>query len=261
MKLPDRIVELIGNQSYTFNEVGMSDSQVICFEDCVLKIEKQREESDQEHQMMKWLQGRLPVPRVLCSMAEDGINYLLMSKMAGMMSCDAKLLEDPDQLVKLLADGLRMLWRVDPADCPCHNTLENKLRLAGHRVLRGLCDISDADPGTYGETGFEGPIQLLQWLKDNKPREELVFSHGDYCLPNVFIQNNRISGFIDLGRSGFADPYQDIALCYRSLKHNVSGTYGGKVYQNFRPEALFDELKLTPNWDKIRYYSLLDELF
>ena len=29
----------------------------------------------------------------------------------------------------------------------------------------------------------------------------------------------------------------------------------------FQPEKLFDELGITPDWDKLRYYILLDEFF
>lgn len=47
---------------------------------------------------------------------------------------------------------------------------------------------------------------------------------------------------------------QDIALCYRSLKHNFSGVYSGIAYPGFEPEMLFDELEITPDYDKIHYY-------
>ena len=37
---------------------------------------------------------------------------------------------------------------------------------------------------------------LLQWLKLNKPSEEFVFSHGDYCFPNIFIEEDKILSFV-----------------------------------------------------------------
>ncbi len=80
-------------------------------------------------------------------------------------------------------------------------------------------------------------------------------------MSNIFIKNDKINGFIDLGRSGIADKYQDIALCYRSLKHNFDGSHGGKVYENFNAESLFIELGIVPDWQKIKYYILMDELF
>lgn len=261
MNFPKNIKKILGDKQYSLDTTGMSKAQVICFDDMVLKIEKQSEESDKEHQMMAWLADKLPVPHILCLEKENDMSYLLMSKIRGEMSCSTVIMEDPKHLVKILAEGLRMLWNIEIPTCPNNNSIDNKLKLAEMRVLNNLCNIEDAEPDTYGANGFESPEKLLQWLKNNKPAEELVFSHGDYCLPNIFINDNKINGFIDLGRSGIADKYQDIALCYRSLKHNFDGTYGGKVYDDFNAMILFDELKIVPDWDKIKYYILLDELF
>lgn len=261
MNSPHKIKELIGDRPYSIDTVGMSDSQVIFFADMVLKIAQQQEESDNEHMMMTWLAGKLPVPRVLCYEKENGVSYLLMSRLKGRIACSEELLANPKHLLKLLADGLRMLWDVDAGTCPYHNSLDNKLRQAEIRVQKGLCDVEDAEPATYGANGFENPEKLLQWLKENRPEEELVFSHGDYCLPNIIIEEDRINGFVDLCRSGIADKYQDIALCYRSLQHNYDGRYGGTVYEGFDAALLFDELNMVPDWQKINYYILLDELF
>ncbi|MBQ5323467.1 MAG: hypothetical protein J6J07_08525, partial [Oscillospiraceae bacterium] len=63
------------------------------------------------------------------------------------------------------------------------------------------------------------------------------------------------------GRMGIADRYQDIALCYRSLHHNFSGIYGGKPYSGYDESMLFEALGIKPDFEKIRYYILLDELF
>jgi len=77
----------------------------------------------------------------------------------------------------------------------------------------------------------------------------------------VFLKDGKVAGFIDLGDTGTGDKWRDIALLYRSLKWNFDGTFGGKVYENFSPDMLFDYLKITPDYQKLRYYILLDELF
>ncbi|BCN30821.1 APH(3') family aminoglycoside O-phosphotransferase [Anaeromicropila herbilytica] len=260
-ELPESIKNIIGSRSFNVDTIGMSDAQVICFDDMVLKIEPYNEESDNEYHMMDWLSDKLPVPNILCSEKVNGISYLLMSRIKGDMLCTPELQTDPELLVKLLAEGLHMLWNVNIANCPYDNTLDHKLRLAKARVSEKLCNIEDAEPGTYSCNGFQSPEHLLEWLLDNKPVEEPVFSHGDYCLPNIFIYKNKINGFIDLGRSGVADKYQDIALCYRSLLHNLNGKYSMNKKTEYDCNMLFEELQIEPNWEKIRYYILLDELF
>ena len=177
------------------------------------------------------------------------------------MACDSKCLEKPRELIVCLAEGLKMFWEIKDTDCQYRCDLDKKLEMARYNIKNGLVDIENMEPETFGEKGFQSPEELLNWLILNRPEEELVLSHGDYCLPNIFIENGKISGFIDLGKTGWADKYQDIALCYRSLKHNFNGDYGGKKYEGYDPNLLFKELGIDPNWDKIHYYILLDELF
>ena len=154
-----------------------------------------------------------------------------------------------------------MLWSVDISGCPKYGNLDDVLKEARYRVENNLVDITDAEPETYGENGFENPTALIEWLENNKPVYEPVLSHGDFSLPNIFIEDGNISGFIDVGRTGVGDKWNDIAICYRSLKHNFDGTYGGKIYPDFDPDMLFVALGIEPNWEKINFFLLLDELF
>ena len=259
-EMPKEIQNKIKGKSYELDDIGMSDSSVLCFEDVVLKIEVVGEEAENQEKMMQWLDGKLAVPKVLYSVQEKDKNYLLMTKITGEMLCEEKYMTQPKELVRLLAEGLKLLWEVKIEGCPCNNSLEHTLQRAEIRVKNGTLD-TDVESDTYGEDGFESPEALLQWLKEHKPEEDFVFSHGDYCLPNVFAKDGKVTGFIDIGNSGIADRYQDIALCYRSLQHNFSGRFNGKAYPGFEPNMLFDELGIDPDWEKIRYYILLDELF
>ena len=261
IKLPAQIKALTENKTYKIENIGMSGSTVLTFDDMVLKIEKQSEGFDKMMNMMKWLEDKIPVPKVICNENADGMSYLLMSKIAGKMSCDEYYLEHPQELLQILAEALEMLWSVDISDCPNVRDLDEELKEAAYRVENNLVDIERAEPDTFGESGFKSPAHLLGWLCENRPENEPVLSHGDFCLPNVFIKDGKISGFIDLGDTGIGDKWRDIALVYRSLKHNFDGTFGGKVYEDFDPDMLFDKLKIEPNWEKLRYYILLDELF
>lgn len=259
--MPESIHKHIGSRTFRVDDIGQSSSSIMLFDDMILKISGKDGESDNEIRMMSWLAGKLPVPNIIASESDGGFNYLLMSKVRGQMSCDDGYMQHPNALMAMMADALKTLWCVDIVGCPNESDLEHKLAAARMRVENGLVDRSDAEPDTYGEKGFKDPAHLLDWLTRNRPDEERVFSHGDFCMPNLFFEGIALSGVIDLGRAGIADRWQDIALCVRSLGHNFAGRYGGKRYDGFDVARLFDCLDIKPDWDKIRYYILLDELF
>ncbi len=261
MILPNSIREIIGDREYKTDNIGMSDSQVLLFDDMVLKIQPETCEAQTERGVMSWLRDKLPVPEIIAHEVLDGRSFLLMSRMRGKMCCDLSLINEPDRLVDILCEGLKKLWNTDITDCPYHATLEQHLAAAEYNVKNGLVDLSNVEPDTFGENGFRDPEHLLSWLKENRPNEDLVLSHGDYCLPNVFADEMGVCGYIDLGRAGVADKYRDIAICYRSLKSNLHGSYGGHPPVDFDADKLFSKLGIVPDWEKIRYYILMDELF
>ena len=168
--------------------------------------------------MLAWLDGKLPVPKIIAAETQDDTSHLLMSRLPGEMACSAASMRNIEATVKALAQGLQMLWQIDTSDCPCSN--------------------------------------------QNRPSEDLIFSHGDFCLPNIFISGSEVTGFLDLGSGGVSDRWQDIALCVRSLQYNMIeyANYTEADYQQYRA-LLFQELGITPDEEKIQYYILLDELF
>lgn len=263
MFLPEEISRLTAGEEFETDHIGMSESSVFLFEKTVLKVQKCSEEAENEYRMMQYLRDKLPVPLVHAHEVSDGTSYLLMSKCPGQMACSPEYLQNPAALCRLLADGLKKLWSMDISDCPSDQRLARKLLQAEYNVKNGLVDLDHVQPDTFGEKGFQNPAALLQWLYENQPEEELVLSHGDYCLPNLFGLGHAVTGYIDLGKTGVADKWCDVALCYRSLSDNCSGKYhyAPAPCPDYDDMLLFRELGVEPDWEKIRYYILLDELF
>lgn len=261
MQIPESIRKLISDEAYQVDDIGMSEASVLLFGDKVLKVQERNKESENEYRMLAWLQGKLPVPQVFAYEVRDDKSYLLMSRCRGQMTCEEEYMKNPEAQAKVLSAGLKRLWSVDISGCPTEQGLTRKLTAAEYNIKNGLVDLDNVEPETFGENGFKDPEELLRWLSAHRPEEEFVLSHGDYCLPNVFGTGNEVSGYIDLGRAGIADKWCDIALCYRSLSHNYSGRYHGRAYSGYDDLLLFKELGIEPDWEKIRYYILLDELF
>lgn len=259
--LPSRIEALLAGARGKNETIGRSGAQVLVYDDCVLKLQPCGVEAENEARMLRFLHGKAPVPAVYAEAEEAGMHYLLMERCAGEMACAPSYMENPPLQCEMLAAGLRALWQVDARECPSDQRLARKLVAARYNVEHGLVDTENMEPETLGPGGFASPAALLEWLERNRPAEEETLSHGDYCLPNVFGCGARVSGYIDLGKAGVADKWCDIALCCRSLSHNFAGRYGGRTYPDYDGTRLFRALGIAPDWEKIRYYLLLDELF
>ncbi len=261
--LPKEIKDIVGNQSYTPNNVGMSKSEVLIYPEYVLKIQEHNQETDNEKAIVDWLNQCIPVPEIPVYCVEEKKAYTLMTKIKGNMLYAEEYLLNPQLLIKLVADAMKQLWEVDITKCPLETSrLKERLKQARWNVEQGLVDVDNVEPETFGKGGFSGLEELLDWLENNCPKEDLVLTHGDFCLPNVFGNGSKLSGFIDLGKMGPADRWQDIAIAIRSLKHNFEGKYyNGRIFYHFEPWMLLKELGIEMDEEKYRYYLLLDELF
>ena len=204
----------------------------------------------QEKKRLDWLQGRLPVPQAIAYEASEQSEYLLLTALQGRDAASLTDDEPNENIVGLLAAGLRMVHEVPVDECPFNMMLDREIEKARYNVVNGLVDEADFDDIRMGRTAGEVFGELLR----KRPTEEdLVFTHGDYCLPNVMIDGEEVAGFVDWGRAGVADRYKDISLVVRSLKLNTGEDFTTGFFQAY---GIMD-----PDAEKVKYYMLLDEFW
>ena len=214
-----------------------------------------------ERDRLQWLQSRLPVPAV-CGWAEAAAEggadeqargWLLLSEAPGLMACDPSFAGDPQRVVALLAEGLRRLHGLAIADCPFDARLDQRLAQAVWEIRAGLAD----EEAVRAELGMstEDLLARLTAMRPAEPAADLVFTHGDYCLPNILLaaEGSYVSAYLDWGRAGVADRYQDLAIGARSVRHNLGDEWGERFLAAYGLSPL-DRARLD-------WYETLDELF
>ena len=258
-RVPPAIAAVIGERRGKQDGLGKSRARVVLFGDYVLKIRPENGWDTADTKILRWLEGKVPAPRVAAHAVQDGLDWLLMTRVRGWELCRPEVMKRPALLLDCMAKALHTLWAIPAEECPFERTVADNLAHAEATILAGQFDASDCEPETFGPGGFADPKALLDWLKENLPPQDRVVTHGDFCLPNLFTDGNRFSGFIDVGNVGAGDRWADLALGWRSLKHNSDGHYG-EVYPDINPDDLFRAAGIEKDEEKLWYYILLDEL-
>jgi aminoglycoside phosphotransferase len=258
---PAALLAKIHNYHPVENHIGCSSSYIIHLicdmadPNLYLKVQHLYERHDIEHEykVMHWLEDKLPIPKVIDYCETQNTGFLLMRELSGIPASDPLILKDPMQLARLLATSLQLVHSLPIADCPFDQTLKQKLRHAQTNINKGWVTKNMFNPENRDRT----PQDIYHEVVATQPEtEDLVFTHGDYCLPNIILQDNQLSGFVDVGNAGIADRYHDLALAVRSLGYNLSADCSRQAIEYF-----FDCYGIKDvDYKKIDYYVLLDEL-
>lgn len=204
-----------------------------------------------EFARLEWLAGRLPVPSVVHFVRSPGDAYLLTTAVPG-KSADDYFVEHPGrrpEIVVALAGFLRVLHALPPAECPFNAGHELRMADARRNVDTGRVPTADFDEAHEGWTPAQVWDEMMALLPLTFGR---VVTHGDFSLGNVLLEGGRVTGCIDVGRAGVADPYQDLAI----LWHNL-GEFGPDLQRVFWRAYGVAE----PDARKLRFHLCLDEFF
>ncbi|HHY26760.1 MAG TPA: aminoglycoside 3'-phosphotransferase [Desulfitobacterium dehalogenans] len=145
-------------------------------------------------------------------------DWLLTEKIRGADCTAVKYLEQPERLCDTLAERLAMLHAMDYAGCPIPNHTERYLAKAEYNHHSGIFDKS-LFPGNWGYASAEEAWLVVERHGHLLRTDTLL--HGDYCLPNIILDDWRFSGFIDLDSGGVGDCHVDLFWAVWTLFFNL----------------------------------------
>jgi aminoglycoside 3'-phosphotransferase-2 len=197
---------------------------------------------------LRWLcSSGVLAPEVLAVAEAQGYVWLIMECLPGENAVDS--IAPPAARVRQLAIALHKIHALDAQSCPFDETVGAKLARAKLRMKLNQVDEEDLE----NQTGMTA-ARLLRELEQLRPAtEDVVVTHGDACLENIMLNGGRFSGFVDCGRVGRSDRYQDLALACRSISEQIGAEWIEPFLRIYGVASL--------DMARARFYVLLDELF
>ena len=143
-------------------------------------------------------------------------DWLLTRAVPGEDCTFRRSLDDPKRLSAILGQQLRRLHEIDAAGCPVTDHTGHYLAAVADGQAQGRFDRSYFHKEGLTEDAARAIVREFSPRLKNE-----VLLHGDYCLPNIMLDDWRFSGFIDLDHGGIGDRHIDLFWGAWSLGFNL----------------------------------------
>lgn len=134
-------------------------------------------------------------------------DWMLSARVRGEDCTHAQYLDDPKRLCDIIAYELRRLHELDFSDCPIQDRMSEYFALAEENYHTGNYDKSSF-PDSFGYRSADEAWAVLE--NGKSAINGRVLLHGDYCLPNIMLEDWKFGKFIDLGNGGVGDRHVDL---------------------------------------------------
>lgn len=167
-----------------------------------------------EAELTRYFHGKGLSANVLAYVSAER-DFMLAERVRGEDLTFAKYLAEPKKLCDISAALLRELHETEFSACPVQNHTAKYLATVERNYRLGLYDLSFAPEFATAEEAYSLVRENAHMLKNE------VLLHGDYCLPNVMLDDWRFSGFIDVGNGGVGDRHVDLFWGAWTLNFNL----------------------------------------
>ena len=167
-------------------------------------------------------------------------DWLLTRRVPGEDCTFHSYLEEPERLSEILGQRLRMLHELAFDDCPIPDRMVSYWELAERNHRTWNYDTSHFSDD-FGYASAEEAWAVIE--RDGQLLKSDTLIHGDYCLPNIMLDDWRFSGFIDLGNGGVGDRHIDLFWGIWSLGFNLkTDRYGDRFLDAYGRDKVEPEL-------------------
>ncbi len=166
-------------------------------------------------------------------------DWLLTRRIPGEDCTHESYTADPKRLSALQGELLRMLHSTDLTGCPVDRTAEI-IETARRNYETGSYS-TEHFPDNWG---YRSPEEAWAVIENGaKHLKSDVLLHGDFCLPNVMLDNWHFSGFIDVDAGGVGDRHTDLFWGIWSLWFNLkSDAYRDRFLDSYGREDVQEDL-------------------
>lgn len=195
-----------------------------------------------ETDLTRYFHGKDLATEVLAYRSLDR-DWLLTRKLPGEDCAFPEYLENPKRLCDTLASLLRQLHDQDFTGCPVSDRCRTYRETAQRNHQAGKYD-PDLFPGKWGFSSREDAWAVVREGSSALLSDTLI--HGDYCLPNVMLDQWRFSGFLDLDCAGVGDRHIDLFWGVWTLFFNLkTNAYFDRFLDAYGRERVEPELLRT----------------
>lgn len=167
-------------------------------------------------------------------------DWMLTVRVPGEDCLDPMYLADPIRLCDTMAELLRMLHDTDPTGCPVPDRTGECLATARRNYLVKTYG-TEHFPDNWGYATAEEAWRIVE--ENGKYLKSDTLIHGDYCLPNILLDNWCFSGFIDLDAGGMGDLHEDLFWATWSLGFNLkTDRYRDRFLDAYGRERICDDI-------------------
>ena len=188
-----------------------------------------------EADMAIYFHSKKLAPAVLAYISAER-DFMLTERARGEDMTHKQYLSEPKKLCDLSASLLRELHETDFSACPVKNHSARYLETASKHRANGEFDLSFAPE-------FETADEAYAYLTANSHLlKNEVLLHGDYCLPNVMLEDWRFAGFIDVGNGGVGDRHVDLFWGAWTLNFNLgTNAYRARFFDAYGRDKVEEE--------------------
>lgn len=150
--------------------------------------------------------------------AAGSCDWLLKRRLHGEDCTTSRYLEQPERLVDIMAEQLVRLHALPTAGCPEPNHTAKYLA----RAENGW-HARQANPSFFTDMFGKATLDdIHRFIAEHSGLLQTdTLLHGDYCLPNIILDDWRFSGFIDLDSAGVGDRHVDLFWALWTLRFNL----------------------------------------